>query len=180
MSGYQVFVSYNVGTQQDSANAIAGVLRSEGYKVFVCSDSILQGADWRESINNAIDTSMVLFALLNDAYSNSTECMMELNFAIGLSNAQRKNKESKILHIIPVLFKGFNPSSNPSIKNVLYNVNGTSHDGSLLTNGNSATLVNLLKVARSLLNPVAGSDVKPGERDASCLSVTFYIKFGVC
>ena len=62
MSGYQVFVSYNVASQQASADAIAGPLRAEGYKVFVCASSIQQGlregADWRDSINNAIKTSL--------------------------------------------------------------------------------------------------------------------------
>ena len=158
MSDFQVFVSYNVATQQASADAIAGVLRAEGYIVFVCASSIPQGATWRTSINSAIATSIVMFALLNDAYSISTECMMELNFAVGLSNSQQKNK--KVLNIIPVLFKGFNPSTNPDIQNVLYNVNGTSHDGTLLTNGNQSTLTNLLRVARGFLNPSAGGDLK--------------------
>jgi hypothetical protein len=162
---FQVFISYNVGTQQESADAIASALRAEGYNVFVCASSIPQGATWRTSINSAIATSIVMFALLNDAYSVSTECMMELNFAVGLSNSQRKNKEARILNIIPILFKGFNPSTNPDIQNVLYNVNGTNHDGTLLTNGNQATLTNLLKVARGFLSPSAGgnvSDLKPG------------------
>ena len=162
MSGFQVFVSYNVGTQQASADAIACPLRAEGYKVFVCTSSIPQGADWRDSINSAIKTSVVIFVLINDAYSASTECIMELNFAVGLCNSQRKNKEARVLNIIPVLFKGFNPSGNVNIQNLLYNTNGTSHDGTLLTNGNQSTLTNLLRVARGFLNPSAGGDLKQG------------------
>ena len=161
MSGYQVFISYNVSSQQASADAIAGPLRAEGYKVFVCASSIQQGADWRDSINSAIKTSVVIFVLLNDAYSNSTECITELNFAFGLCNSQRKNKEPRVLNIIPVLFKGFNPSTNPNIENLLYNTNGTNHDGTLLTNGSQSTLTNLLRVARDFLNP-SGGDLKTG------------------
>jgi hypothetical protein len=86
---------------------------------------------------------------------------MELNFAVGLCNSQKKNKEPKVLNIIPVLFKGFNPSVNSSIQNVLYNTNGTNHDGTLLTNGSQSTLTNLLRVARDFLDPSAG-DLKTG------------------
>lgn len=162
MSDFHVFVSYNVRTQQASADAIAGALRMERCKVFVCSTSLVVGADWRSSINNALMTSVVFFALLNDAYSNSSECITELNYAVGLSNSQKTNKETKVLKIVPVMFKGFNPKSNANIASVVFNWHGVTHDGTLLTNGSPETLRTLLQLARSSLNTSVGDEMKAG------------------
>lgn len=145
-----MFISYNMGTQQESADALAKPLREKGYRVFTASSSIPQGADWRSSIHNAIMKSEIFFALINDAYFNSAECTMEITAAIGLTHSQRKRGQTKILKIIPVLFKGYDPS-NPGIANLIYNINAVSHDGTLLTNGSSATLSDLIKIVESLV-----------------------------
>lgn len=165
---YQVFISYNTGTQQASADALAGPLRDDGYRVFVCNTSIERGVAWREEIKKAINSCVAFFALINEAYVESAECMMELNFAVGLSNRRKqligkvmtffqrvftaRQPNINIIHVIPVIFKGFNPESDPSVNNVVCNFNGRIHDSAVLTTGSPRTLSLLLDEARSLFH----------------------------
>ena len=78
---FHVFISYNIKTQQASADALANPLKEEGYKVFVCSTTISEGEDWREHINRGIKSCSVFIALFNNEYSNSPEFISELNYA---------------------------------------------------------------------------------------------------
>jgi len=164
-SDCQVFISYNTKTQQASADALAGPLRKDGYNVFVCADTIQSGETWRDEINKALASSVAFIALINDAYSKSKECMMELNFALGLSNKAKPEKQPTMfqkaffmrpqpsvqIQVIPVVFKGFNPESNPSILNVMCNLNGLQHDSTLLTLGSNTTLRQLLDTTRQII-----------------------------
>ena len=143
-----VLISYSARTQQGSAENLALSLRSDGYVVVLCDD-IGVTSDSNEYVQN----TLIFIALLDEAYTESAQCMSDICYAFLLHNQPRSNR---IPHILPVVFRDSTGNvelfSNPDIAVVLNAIRYGKHDAENLITGTPETFIKLLKLTRNLLN----------------------------
>jgi hypothetical protein len=74
-------ISINVRTMTSSAQRLARMLRERGFRVWVCTESMRAGDDFREAIVKAVKGCDVFIPLINDAWARSGECKDEFSLA---------------------------------------------------------------------------------------------------
>ena len=76
----EVFISYS-RVDKEFVGKIIRVLKSNGYSVWVDTESILPTSIWSSSIVNAIDNAAATIFVITDASLKSVECKKELDYA---------------------------------------------------------------------------------------------------
>jgi hypothetical protein len=64
---YDIFISYRVATDADTARRLHDALKAVGLAVFLDKDSIAGGADWRKAFLEGLQLSRIFVPLLSDA-----------------------------------------------------------------------------------------------------------------
>lgn len=108
-----VMISLNVKTQRRSAETIQKVLEARGVDVWLCTDDLAAGQDFREEIVKAIKKSRAVICLINEAWAKSGECRDEYNLAKrrNLTSHERgvtSGDQPRVPILVPVAFPDLN------------------------------------------------------------------------
>ena len=78
---YDVFISYSHKDKQ-TADAVCAKLEQQGIRCWYAPRDITPGADWAESIINAIETVRVMIIIFTDHSNASKQVMNEISNAV--------------------------------------------------------------------------------------------------
>jgi hypothetical protein len=111
---FDIMISLNVGTNLNNAKKLKSLLETKyNKKVFLCTDDE-GGANFRNSIVNAIKQSRVVILLMNSAWANSGECEDEFLLAKRLMLTSHERRvtlptQARRPKLLPVAFPDLAP-----------------------------------------------------------------------
>jgi len=142
--GIDVMISLQVRTMNKSAFALKEYLEKTGLKVWVCTQNLQGGDDYRTEIVNAVKSCKVFLPLINSEWADSGECADEFGLAkrLNLTSHERGNtKEGELRRPIfcPVAFPNLVWNAHAHVELLAANTNFIVHDRDSFLEGNSDT-----------------------------------------
>lgn len=106
-----VMISFRCKSAQSHADALKALLESAGLSVFVCSQTLQAGENYRTRIAQTAALCKVMIPLVDEGWASSGECAYEYNIAIR-TNLVTKSRPS----IIPVALPDIQASLNDPLQ----------------------------------------------------------------
>ena len=78
-----VFISYGHDSNTQKVKKIVEYLQKRGHKVWIDTEGIPSGFDWRGKIFDGISSSKMFLAFISDKSVKSEYCQTEINIAVG-------------------------------------------------------------------------------------------------
>ena len=78
-----IFISYGHDSNTQKVKKIVEYLQKRGHKVWIDTEGIPSGFDWRGKIFDGISTSKMFLAFISDKSVNSEYCQTEISIAVG-------------------------------------------------------------------------------------------------
>jgi len=110
-----IFISYNVASSKSIANELKKWLQEHGVSVWMCTEEMHGGDQFREEIIKAIEKSKVVIPLINRNWAKSEECQYECNFAMRLKLTKKRP------FILPLLLETFDWTQFPLLSGLMAN-----------------------------------------------------------
>eukprot|EP00741_Cyanophora_paradoxa_P005093 tig00000857_g4935.t1 len=161
-----VMLSINVRSMAASAGKLKALLQASGYSVWVCTDAIAGGAEYRDAIVSAVKRCRVFLPLINDAWASSGECKDEYSFAkrLNLTSHERgltTPPEPRRPVMLPVSFPDLDWGAYPHVELLAASTNFIVHDGADLAGGSAEqTFAQILEALAAAVRPPTGKGAK--------------------
>jgi len=172
-SELKVMISLNVATGAESARVLKRFLQGLGCNdVWVCTDSLRAGEDFRDAITSAVKQCDVMILLMTEAWAKSGECKDEYSYARRLNLTSHEkgvtapNRPRKPL-FIPIAFPDLN-WEHPHVELLSSTINFLICPEEVLTGISGAVVLESL--ARSLQS--AGFDINFVGNASSSVTMT--------
>ena len=121
-----VMLSLQVSSMKAFAHKLADLLRTNGYDVWICTQSMTGGATWRREIVKAVKNCHIFVPLINNPWAESGECEVEFNLAFNLHT--HSNSKPRMPIFVPVAFPDLDWSAHAHVELLAANTNFVKHE----------------------------------------------------